>query len=122
MTTLGVPSARAKHHLRAAELAAVCAGEVTTAVLRTLSAAQSSKHRLLVEGVRRRAAAWGPGVTDLLTGALRLLDEVEARSPQAVAGVLKMPHRRLGGRLFARDGESARLLGHGRRVWQVSAQ
>lgn len=91
MTTLGISPVRVVHCLHDADLAAVCAGGVTAAVLGKLRAAQSSKHRLLVEGVRRRAATWGQGITDLLDGGLRLLGEVEAQSPQTAASVLELP-------------------------------
>lgn len=79
------------HGLGPAELVALARGRVTAAATGKLAAAESSKHRLLVEAVRRRAAGRSLGDRALVDAAVQLLSEVEAHSPDVVASLIELP-------------------------------
>jgi HEXXH motif-containing protein len=82
----------APHRLSGRELNALAQGKLTAQIASKLSAAESSKHRLLVESVRRRVAEVGPpSDRQILDTAIRVLSEVEAHSPAVVARFLKLP-------------------------------
>jgi HEXXH motif-containing protein len=82
----------ATHRLSRYELATLARGKLTARIASKLAAAESSKHRLLVEKVRRRVAAVGlPRDHAILETAARVLYEVEAHSPAVVAGLLALP-------------------------------
>src|SRR6266542_3485265 len=85
-------SASVTHRLTDAELASLARGRFRTAVIGRLIAAELSKHRLLVEDVRRRAHRAGPP-DDLavMNSAVRLLGQLEAHSPEIVANTLALP-------------------------------
>jgi HEXXH motif-containing protein len=59
--------------------------------VRTLVAAESSKHRLLVEAVRRGAAASDIPGTDIVDEAFQLLSQVEEQAPEVADEILSLP-------------------------------
>lgn len=82
----------ASHRLDSYELAGLARGELTARIASKLVAAELSKHRLLVEAVRRRVADVGPSSDhDILEAAIRVLTEVEARSPVMATRFLALP-------------------------------
>lgn len=84
------------HSLTSSELSELAKGKVTVAMVRKLVAAESSKHRLFVEAVRRRVAHTQPSdVCTLVEKAIDLLTEVESHSPHVVTNLLALPQ--LGG-------------------------
>src|SRR5260370_2596228 len=89
----GPNSAPVRHRLTGAELASLARGRFTTAVIGRLIAAELSKHRLLVEAVRRRAhRARPPDDLAAMDSAMRLLGQIETHSPEIVAKILALPH------------------------------
>jgi len=89
--TLSTARAPSPHNLGSSQLAALARGRVTADATETLLAAESSKHRLLVEGVRRRAATRPQGERVLIDAAVQLLSDVEAHSPDIVASLIALP-------------------------------
>jgi HEXXH motif-containing protein len=82
----------ATHRLGNYELTALARGKLTARIAGKLVAAESSKHRLLIEAVRRRVADIGPSVDrDILEAAIRMLTEIEVHSPYTVAKFLELP-------------------------------
>jgi HEXXH motif-containing protein len=82
----------APHRLNSYELAALARGKLTARIAAKLVVAESSKHRLLVEAVRRRVAAVAPaGDRQIFDAAIRVLTEVEAHSPAVITRFLSLP-------------------------------
>jgi HEXXH motif-containing protein len=81
------------HRLTPVELAAIARGDVTTGFIRRLRAAELSKHKLLLEAVRRTAVdALSRDDEAVLAAALRTLGDVHARAPAVAEAVLVQPH------------------------------
>ncbi len=80
------------HRLTDVDLSSLASGRFTAAVIGRLTAAERSKHRLLVEAVRRRAERSRPP-RDLvvLNSAMRLLGEIETHAPDVVGNLLALP-------------------------------
>lgn len=80
------------HSLTDSELSRLARGRPTAATISRLIAAESSKHRLLVEAVRRQASlTQSSDVRLLLEKAIDLLSDVAAHSPRVVAALLALP-------------------------------
>ena len=80
------------HHLNSRELAALARGKLTGRVASKLVAAELSKHRLLVEAVRRRVAELGPPSDHhILEAAVRILADIETHSPDVLRAFLSLP-------------------------------
>jgi HEXXH motif-containing protein len=80
------------HHLDETVLSALGVGEFTVASIRKLAAAESSKHALLLEAIRRASNQAGPaeGGTEI-TNAISVLAEVQARAPGVISEILALP-------------------------------
>ena len=80
------------HHLDETVLSALGVGEFTVASIRKLAAAESSKHALLLEAIRRASNQAGPadGGTEI-ANAISVLAEVQARAPGVISEILALP-------------------------------
>ena len=66
-------------------------GHITVRAIAKLTAAETAKHRLLVEAVRRRAALSPPADRILMDAAIELLNDFETHAPAVAADVLGLP-------------------------------
>ncbi len=80
------------HDLSGSQLNYLTRGEIIPAAVRRLVAAQSSKHRLLLEKVRRQVVlTQSPENRILVERAIELIAEVEASSAEIAERILTMP-------------------------------
>jgi HEXXH motif-containing protein len=81
------------HRLSETDVGALAVGEFPVEMVQVLRAAQLSKHTLLLEAVRRTISQPSHyDGADLVEKAIRTLSEVQARAPEVVADVLRLPH------------------------------
>ena len=81
------------HQLSETDIAALAIGDFQAEIIQVLRAAELSKHVLLLEAVRR--TIWRRPNSEgarLVAKATRVLGEVQARAPEVVAEVMRLPH------------------------------
>jgi hypothetical protein len=80
------------HPLSAADLSSLARGIVTSEIVHRLNAAQLAKHQLLLEAVRRKAAAAVPTPpSQTLINAIEELAELQSQQPSVVNELLALP-------------------------------
>jgi HEXXH motif-containing protein len=88
-----VTSSLGGHRLSSTDLSALAGGEFTIESIRSLAAAEFSKHALLVEALRRASDRIdGVDCSTEIADAFRVLSEVQDCAPGVLTDVLTLPH------------------------------